>query len=228
MFASFKKAVAKRTKKKSKAPPFDWDAYMIRHQHDDFPDAPWPMYDPATWPSKWHHKCDLEWCGFANTPRTVPGNFECSHPDCNGLYTVTPEMAAAVAVHNRKNHCRKVLHSLTNTDDTILRSSGKSAMEARTRPRAPSFSSVVTAPVRVLQEPGYQNSIWPEATTSRRPPRYAQPASSPVCFPQQQGSPSYPSPNAFSLASSTPYKKAAAARVAPGLLSLQRIPIGFE
>ncbi|KAJ7261769.1 hypothetical protein B0H12DRAFT_1231418 [Mycena haematopus] len=145
----------------------------IAEQHDEFlrfhrrydPQAytgvPFPDYRPEEWPSKFHNKCDIEWCGFTNCPTTAV------------------EMAAAVALdierRRRKKETSKTIRTLDPVDSGLLRSSGKSAMEYR-RQRLPSFSSVATAPtlVRFPQQPDMYfkpNPLHPQATSTRRDPR---------------------------------------------------------
>ncbi|KAJ7928820.1 hypothetical protein B0H13DRAFT_2311115 [Mycena leptocephala] len=148
--------------------------------------VPWPEYRPEEWPSQYHHKCDMEWCGFANRPRTTPGDYRCGHTDCPGNFNVSPEMAAATAVaierRRRKKETAKTLRSLDPADSGLLRSSGKSAMEARRRPRIPSYSSVATAPTLVCfpHQPDLSftpNPLHPNATSTLRAARPSLPAS---------------------------------------------------
>lgn len=156
------------------------EAYMSQFRHEWTPSA-WPEYNPATWPSRFHNKCDIEWCGYANPPSTVPGDHRCGYRECVGNFHVTPEMAAAVAFNNElaqrreqtKKYRIKYIDPLPLEDGTLLRSSGKSAMEARWRPRAPSIASVATAPalVRFPQQqdpPMAPNPLHPGATSFRR------------------------------------------------------------
>jgi hypothetical protein len=149
-----------------------------------------PPVRPDQWPSKFHHKCDIGWCGFANRPTTKPGDHRCAHPSCMGNYYVSPEVAAATALdmerRRYKKETKKMLNNLDPVDSDVLRSSGKSAMEYRTRPRVPSFSSVATAPTLVRfphqqqQQPDSSfapNPLHPYATSTRRAPRPSLPAS---------------------------------------------------
>ncbi|KAJ7745773.1 hypothetical protein B0H16DRAFT_974186 [Mycena metata] len=135
--------------------------YVFHYSPDDGDiTPPWPQYEPEKWPSIYHHKCDIEWCGFANYPSTVVGDHRCGYFQCPGNFYVSPEMAATIAVKQEKFRRKKEFQNTLKTVDAagnaILKGSGRSAMEARRRPRVPSYSSVATAPtlVRFPQQSG--------------------------------------------------------------------------
>ncbi|KAJ7476088.1 hypothetical protein FB451DRAFT_1366672 [Mycena latifolia] len=204
--ASLKKVMAKRSAKQQPPrvieprPIFDHETFLARGQIDLFGEYIWPHYDPATWPSRFHHKCNTEWCGYPNHPRTKPGTFRCGNKDCCSTFIVTPEMAAAVTVHKTRMRYNRKLHNLAPADSTILRGSAMSAMEARIRPRSPSLSSVATAPM-----PFVPNPLHPTATSVRRErrPNPSLPggarAPGTVHFPEQQGPVAIPTQGARSV-----------------------------
>ncbi|KAF7367462.1 hypothetical protein MSAN_00809100 [Mycena sanguinolenta] len=177
-----RKAAAIRAQKISE----QHDAFIRFHQRHDptaYTGVPFQDYHPEKWPSPFHPKCDIEFCGFPNRPCTTPGNHRCGHPSCPGNFYVSPEMAAATALDKERRRRKKEYTATIRNIDTvhsgILRSSGKSAMEAR-RQRVPSFSSVATAPTLVrFPQPDASftsNSLHPTATSTRRTPRPSLPA----------------------------------------------------
>ncbi|KAF8206194.1 hypothetical protein K438DRAFT_1756296 [Mycena galopus ATCC 62051] len=190
-----RKAAERRTQKIAE----QHEEFMRFHRiHDPTVDTgvPFVDYRPDQWPSMFHHKCDIEWCGFANPPRTRTGDHRCGHPGCPGNFNVSPEMAAATAVdmerRRRKKETTQTLKSLDPVHDGLLRSSGKSAVQAR-RLRVPSFSSVATAPtlVRFPQQPDFTpNPLHPNATSTRRGPRPSLPAH--TCHQLRERLPSQP------------------------------------
>ncbi|KAJ7707513.1 hypothetical protein B0H17DRAFT_1174545 [Mycena rosella] len=210
--AALKKAVAKRAVKKKQQTyttsyvepePFDIFEYLASDDYArEFNTIPWPIYNKETWPSKWHHKCDNGFCGYPNHPSTEPGTFKCSHGPCDGKYTVTPEMAAAIGVQIHKSHCRRVIKTLPQENNTLLRGSGWSAKEIRMRPRTPSLESMATAPVRFPRAPAppfVLNPLHPTAQSTRRP-RPSLPASMELLrFPEQENRPPPLSANAPSV-----------------------------
>ncbi|KAJ7761968.1 hypothetical protein DFH07DRAFT_1020184, partial [Mycena maculata] len=150
--ASLKKAVAKKTAKKH--PPFDAVAYFAQFEDDTQTEKAgraWRprQHIPEVWPSKYHHKCDIEWCEFPNPPCAVPGDHRCGFYGCFGNFHVTPELATAVAINNerlaRKKAARQAIESIPLGDREFLQNTGMSAMHTR-KSYAPSQRSVATAP----------------------------------------------------------------------------------
>ncbi|KAJ7031343.1 hypothetical protein C8F04DRAFT_1397308 [Mycena alexandri] len=149
------------------------EEYIFHYSPDDGdPSLPWPQYEPEKWPSIYHHKCDIEWCGFANYPSTIVGDHRCGHSECPGNFYVSPEMAATIAVKQekfrRKKEFQNTLRTVDAAGNAILTGSGRSAMEARRRPRVPSYSSVATAPTFV-RFPQQSNGIHQDDTHHHHP-----------------------------------------------------------
>ncbi|KAJ7168444.1 hypothetical protein C8R46DRAFT_1217856 [Mycena filopes] len=148
------------------AKPYDFARPAIRD--DDYGIPVWPEYDPEKWPSIYHHKCDIEWCGYPNYPITVVGHHHCGYRRCPGNFYVSPEKAAMISTKDAKFKRRKAREAeFQKTMDTVdraynklLNSSGRSAMEGRRRPRVPSYSSVASAPT-LLRFPRHRDDSQP-------------------------------------------------------------------
>ncbi|KAJ7227348.1 hypothetical protein GGX14DRAFT_419150 [Mycena pura] len=116
--------------------------------------AAFPAFVPEQWPSGYHHKCDVEFCGNPNKPRSTPGVYRCEFPACPGNFVVTPEMAAAVKLNKRRCAVKKKITNLRDADSDVLWGMGASALESRSvlmrsQASVKTVSTVATAPTMI-------------------------------------------------------------------------------
>ncbi|KAK7033303.1 hypothetical protein R3P38DRAFT_2921936 [Favolaschia claudopus] len=221
MFANFKDVITgergRRRKEAVRRQQKMHEQHIAFEQYEDFMERrrarmskpTFVPVNPQAWPSRFHHSCDFEFCGYPNKPQTRPGSYRCSSKGCLGNYEVTPEQAASNALYlefeDRKMLHRERMREVGVADKSLLRSSGRSAMDSRRRLQSPSLSSVATAPTLVHfpsvcdrdPPPFKPNPLHPNATSTKRPLRPSLPLTCPP--PDSTWCVSLPSPRIPSL-----------------------------